>query len=582
MSAKEMTLMAKILDKKLYVLAALAGLLQAWSMGLPFHLGASGAMQWVGMLVLCFLVLGSKTGKECARVAFIFQTTALSTTFWWIFISLYVYGHMHGLLAAFAVVALASALAVYWWFFSWVFYRLCMAALPSQGALLSPMRKMGHTALVSMGFGAAWLLSELCRGQWFTGFPWGSSGYAHNDTWLSIFAPWVGVYGMGAISAAMAMWVAKTCVDLRRPWVQEPAHDGVEAVESQNLQSSFSSLSGSLRWRTWAWIALPLLSLVPWNSLRGQDQDAGMLLHSDGYSKPLSVELLQGNVPQQTKFRDDRVSAAQWYYDQIMLSDAQLVVTPETAFAMTIHELPSTFLDSFRQHLQAEQQAVLLGMPTKDGLDYANSALAMVGQREHVYRYDKSHLVPFGEFIPPLFQWFTNQMQMPLGFFKSGPSIQSSLRFLNQSIAPNICYEDLFGEELALQFKNADRSPSILVNMSNIAWFGDTVILDQHLEISRMRTLELRRPMIRSTNSGVSAIIDHTGRVNVMAHVFSREKIKAWVHGRFDEPTFFAWWASRYGLLPLWALALAVLGFIGLKRSFELNLNRSESKKLGN
>jgi len=70
--------------------------------------------------------------------------------------------------------------------------------------------------------------------------------------------------------------------------------------------------------------------------------------------------------------------------------------------------------------------------------------------------------------------------------------------------------------------------------------------------------------------------------VNVMAHVFSREKIKAWVHGRFDEPTFFAWWASRYGLLPLWALALAVLGFIGLKRSFELNLNRSESKKLGN
>ena len=580
MSAKDMTLRAKIPEKKMYVLAALAGLLQAWSMGLPFHMGASGALQWVGMLVLSFLVLGSKTSKACGRLAFIFQTTALSTTFWWIFISLYVYGQMHALLAAFAVVALASALAVYWWFFSWVFYRLCMAPVPSQSALPSPVQKMGHTALMSMGFGAAWLLSELCRGQWFTGFPWGSSGYAHNDTWLSIFAPWVGVYGMGAISAAMAMWVAKSCVDLLKPWVQNTPHEGAADVELQATQSSSSF--HPLRWRICAWIALPLLSLVPWTFLRGQDQNAAMQLHSDGYSKPLSVELLQGNVPQQTKFRDDRVSAAQWYYDQIMVSDAQLVVTPETAFAMTIHELPSTFLDSFRQHLQAEQQAVLLGMPSKDGLDYANSALAMVGQREHVYRYDKSHLVPFGEFIPPLFQWFTNQMQMPLGFFKSGPSIQSSLMFLNQSIAPNICYEDLFGEELALQFQQTAQAPSILVNMSNIAWFGDTVILDQHLEISRMRTLELRRPMIRATNSGVSAIIDHTGRVKVMAHVFSREKIKAWVQGRFDEPTFFAWWASRYGLLPLWGVALAVLGWIGFKRTFELNRNRPDSEKLGN
>ena len=504
------------------------------------------------MLILAWLTLSCQSGKENAYVAFAFQSTALAVTFWWIFISLYVYGEMNGLLAALAVVLLAGALAFYWTVFSWVFFKLSLEAKGPVSAPHPRSRRAFERCRVALLFGLCWLLSELCRGQWFTGFPWGASGYAHNDTWMGLIAPFVGVYGIGALSAMLSMWAAQLCWD---QWQLRGRHlFNFKDKRDWTVLITLGVLLFSLS--IWPLLQTPLLSSLNAPDSRNQEAD----------SRPLRVELLQGNVPQQTKFRNDRFSAAQWYYDQIVSSSAQLVVTPETAFAMTIEELPKTFTSSIKNHFIAEEQAVLLGLPSKDAGQYANSAIGIVGERAQEYRYDKVHLVPFGEFIPPFFKWFTDQMQMPLGFFKRGEADQGSLQFLKQKIAPNICYEDLFGEELAIRFLNPDEAPSILVNMSNIAWFGDTVILDQHLEISRMRTLELRRPMIRATNSGVSAVIDHKGHVLIQAQAFRQEKVSAWVQGRFDAPSPYAWWASRYGLLPLWGLGLGVLGWAWVQK----------------
>lgn len=546
--------------------AALGGLCQAGSMGLPFHGGAHGALQWLAMLILAHLTLSSRTSRACVRGAFVFQSVALAMTFWWIFISLHVYGEMNALLAAFGVFALACALALYWSGFAWLFYQWgvlpCVGEhlsepLPKDTTLKKPMSSSGgalqifrQRAFLSSLFAASWLLSELCRAQWFTGFPWGSSGYAHNDTWMALGAPYLGVYGIGAFSAFLGMWVAHVL------WLKTRAHtdSGTSALREIFKHSPLV-----------AWVVLPLLSLVVW-PLVVHKAHVEPIGSQGGAGQALSVELLQGNVPQQTKFRNDRFTAAQWYYDQMVSSKAELVVTPETAFAMTLDELPRNFLEAIQNRLVPKAQAVLFGIPSKDGQAYANSALGLVGASSEVYRYDKVHLVPFGEFIPPFFRWFTDQMQMPLGFFNPGPVGQRSLKFLGQRIAPNICYEDLFGEELAVQFLDKDEAPSILVNLSNIAWFGDTVILDQHLEISRMRTLELRRPMIRATNSGATAVIDHLGQVRVLAPAFQRQKVSASVEGRFEEPTFFAWWAARWGLLPLWGLGLWVLGVGGLGR----------------
>jgi apolipoprotein N-acyltransferase len=122
--------------------------------------------------------------------------------------------------------------------------------------------------------------------------------------------------------------------------------------------------------------------------------------------------------------------------------------------------------------------------------------------QQQVWRYDKHHLVPFGEFIPPLFKWFTRMMNIPLGDFNRGAVGQDSFDWKGQRLAANICYEDLFGEELGVRFVDPALAPTIFVNVSNIGWFGDTVAIDQHLQISRMRALEFERPMVRATNTG--------------------------------------------------------------------------------
>jgi apolipoprotein N-acyltransferase len=171
--------------------------------------------------------------------------------------------------------------------------------------------------------------------------------------------------------------------------------------------------------------------------------------------------------------------------------------------------------------------------------------------------YDKHHLVPFGEFVPFGFRWFTRLMNIPLGDFNRGPLAAPSFAVRSERVAPNICYEDLFGEELAARFADAASAPTMFANISNIGWFGDTIAIDQHLNISRMRTLEFQRPMLRATNTGATAIIDHRGQVVADLPPFTRGVLEAQVQGQTGI-TPYAWWASR---APLWPyLVLGALG----------------------
>jgi apolipoprotein N-acyltransferase len=189
---------------------------------------------------------------------------------------------------------------------------------------------------------------------------------------------------------------------------------------------------------------------------------------------------------------------------------------------------------------------------------YTNSVLAFAPGQTPVWQYDKHHLVPFGEFIPPLFKWFTRMMNIPLGDFNRGAVGQASFEWKGQRLAPNICYEDLFGEELGARFVDATQAPTIFVNASNIGWFGDSVAIDQHLQISRMRALEFERPMIRATNTGATVIIDHAGHVTHSLPRLTRGVLVGAVQGRTGI-TPFAWWVARFGLWPLWILALAIV-----------------------
>jgi apolipoprotein N-acyltransferase len=251
-------------------------------------------------------------------------------------------------------------------------------------------------------------------------------------------------------------------------------------------------------------------------------------------------------------------TALRWYGEQLQTASAALVVTPETAIPLLPFQLPPGYLDAIAARYSSGAQAAIVGMPLGGGNDYSNSVLGFAPGLAQPYRYDKHHLVPFGEFVPSAFRWFVDMMHIPLGDFRSGGLAQSPLVWQGQRIAPNICYEDLFGDEIGANFRDGANAPTVLLNVSNIAWFGDTVAIDQHLAISRMRALEFERPMVRATNTGATAVIDHRGRVTSLQPRLTRGVLVAEVEGRTGL-TPYAWWVSRLGLWPLWGAALLVV-----------------------
>ena len=288
----------------------------------------------------------------------------------------------------------------------------------------------------------------------------------------------------------------------------------------------------------------------------------------------LQVHLMQGNIAQSEKFQPSTgiAQALRWYQQALLNVNSGLAIAPETALPLLPMHLPPGYWDSLRQHFASGTAAALIGVPWKASNaggepSYSNAAIGwMPGQTED-YRYEKDHLVPFGEFVPPMFRWFTQLMNMPLGDFKAGGVNQATFDWQGQRIAPNICYEDLFGEELAVRFIDPRRSPTVMVNISNIAWFGDSIAIDQHLNIARLRSLEFQRPMVRATNTGMTAVINHQGQVTAQLPRHSAGVLVASVEGRADTPTWFAQWASRWHLWPLVALCALILLWAWILRS---------------
>jgi apolipoprotein N-acyltransferase len=291
------------------------------------------------------------------------------------------------------------------------------------------------------------------------------------------------------------------------------------------------------------------------------------------------IALLQGNIPQGEKF--DNTSGVKasldWYQQRLALNSATLVITPETALPVLPRQLPEGYWEAIQKRYATGEQAALIGIPLGDfDKGYTNSVLGVKPGQAQPYQYDKHHLVPFGEFIPPLFKWFTQMMNIPLGDFNRGAVGQPSFEWAGQRWASNVCYEDLFGDELARRFVDEKTAPTVMVNVSNIAWFGNTVAIDQHLQISRMRALELGRPMVRATNTGATAIINHRGEVTHSLPRHTRGILMGEVEGR-QGLTPYAWWAGRFGLWPLWIFGIAII--LVAFRAISMRANRLKQLK---
>jgi apolipoprotein N-acyltransferase len=456
---------------------------------------------------------GKRAWQLAALYGWVFATIWLLGSFGWVYVAMHTYGGLHAGLAGMAALALAGFLALYYA----IACSLYVALRPS-----SPAWRPAFFAL-------CWLSAELARASWLTGFGWGATAYAHVDGPLAAYAPWLGVNGMTVLAA----WLAFCIGTLGRQLM-------------------------SRRWRSVAVFGGVVLTL---GLLPVFYQTLGSAMTAS--SGRLQMTLLQGNIAQGEKFEASTgvPQALQWYAEQLQVSGGSLVVAPETAIPLLPQQLPTGYWQALEERFASGQQAALIGIPWGNFQQgYTNSVVGLKPGLTQPWRYDKHHLVPFGEFIPSLFKWFTELMNIPLGDFSRGGLGQAPFEWQGQRISPNICVEDLYGEELAQNFISAAKTPTILVNVSNLAWFGGSLAMDQHLQIARLRALEFQRPFALATNTGLTAIVDFNGRVTHILERDTRGVLQADVEGRTGV-TPYAWWLARQGLWPWWALVLGGLAW---------------------
>jgi apolipoprotein N-acyltransferase len=420
-------------------------------------------------LFLFFLAHPEWNKKQVFLLGFSYSFGMMLGGVSWLLIAMTRYGGMAWPLAMMALALLAGYMSLF------AAFTLLLARSLRQRWGLS------NTHMLLAVLPALWALFEYLRAYLMTGFPWLTLAYAHVASPLAGLAPILGVYGVSGVVALLAGALGLL--------VSSPLRQTQLVAAALVVGVLVSSLG---------------LKQIAW---------------TEAYGQPISVRLAQGNIDQGKKFDSEFIdSTLSLYHGLVTQQAADLIAVPETALPILTSQLPQDLLPSLRAYAQSSGSHLFIGVAVDDGDNrYSNSVLGYSPKASPVYRYDKHHLVPFGEFVPFGFRWFVNMMKIPLGEFASPGVLQPNMQVKDQRVMPNICYEDLFGDEIALQLRAQARTPegaaSILLNVSNLAWYGDSIAIPQHLQISQMRSLETGRPMLRSTNTGATAIINPRGEV---------------------------------------------------------------------
>jgi apolipoprotein N-acyltransferase len=416
----------------------------------------------------------------------------------WIYVSLSVYGGMSMWLAGLATLLFCSVLAL---------FPALVGALQARW-FVSPALKL------LLGLPLLWGVSEWVRGWVLTGFPWLSLGYSQVPASpLAGYAPVLGVYGVSFVMALIAALLAWSLLSRR--------HAGP---------------------RVWAITAILALG-VGGQALRG-------VVWTTPVGTPTSVALLQGNIAQEMKWQPDKTRATLDSYARMAAAaSAQLIVLPETALPLFESELPAAYRARLTAIGQKNGGDILAGLPT-GSLDraYYNSVISL--GRAASQRYHKIHLVPFGEYIPVKsgWGWVITVLHIPLSDFARGAIDQRPLAIGGQQVAVDICYEDAFGEEIIRQLPAA----TVLVNVSNLAWFGDSFAPWQHAQMSQMRALETGRMMLRATNTGLTAIVNRQGYLLASLPPFTSGSLGGSIQGYAGSTPYVRW--GNAPVLALWGL----------------------------
>lgn len=462
-------------------------------------------------LLQSFLVSSPRTA---AVHGFWFGAGLFLTGTYWLYISVHVFGQAPLILAIFLMLALVVIMGIYYAAAGWLTARLCEG------------REMRLLVVAP----AVWVSIEWIRGWFLSGFPWMSLGYGQIDSPLIGFAPLIGVYGV-----SLAVMLSATALLLA------------------------TTLRPQLR------LAFAAVALLPWA--------AGFFLQdiqwTEAAGPAVKTTIVQGGVSQDRKWLPEQFQPTLDMYRRSLLShpDSQLVVWPEVAIPSYV-DLVEPYIEILQADIGGRDQTLLFGILERnfDQRRAYNSVVLLDGVGRQIYR--KRHLVPFGEYfpVPDFVRNWMRLMSLPNSDISSGDNVQPLLKTQDgHSLSVAICYEDAYGAEQLYALPET----SILINVSNDAWFGDSIAPHQHLEIARMRAVEVGRPVVRATNTGISTFIGANGDLRNTVPQFSAETVTEEVVPRQGLTPY-----ARSGNTPLIALVLVIVAWCAWL-SYSAGRNRS-------
>lgn len=456
-------------------------------------------------LAALFWLWQQANGKRVAAwLGFFFGFGLFSAGIGWLYVAQHDYGDMPLLLALSTTALFAAFLAL---FPALIGYAQAKLRAPSWARLILIMP-------------ALWVLLEWIRGLLFTGFPWLTLAYSQvSASPLVGYAPIFGVYGV-----SLAVTISAGLLALL--WQMRWNAQGKAALAALLL----------------LWGGAAALRAVSWTQPEGE---------------PFKVALLQGNIPQDLKFHEEKlIDTLEIYRRLVLQTDARLIILPETALPLLRHDLPENYMAILRKHARQNGGDILIGTFESDSELHYNSVFTLGTANSQNYR--KNHLVPFGEFIPlrPALGWIINEvLHIPMSDLARGGERQQVLRIAGQRVAVQICYEDVFGEEVIRYLPEA----SLLVNVSNDAWYGKSHAAMQHNQIAQMRALETGRMMLRATNTGVTSIIRRDGSMQQMLPQHEEGVLTGQAQGYTGSTPYVRWGNAAVLIILLIMLVLAKL-----------------------
>ncbi|UOA09577.1 apolipoprotein N-acyltransferase [Methylobacter sp. S3L5C] len=469
-------------------------------------------------LGLLFTSWQNVTPKRALLRGYLFGLGSFGLGVSWVYISIHDFGGADSLSAGLLTCLFCS----FWALFPALAGYLSVKILPVNKGLVS---------VIVMP--VIWLLVEYLRGCLvLNGFPWLQIAYSQLATPLAGYIPIVGVYGTGFLTALTAAAL-------------------VAMLQSKKHRLLLTAVLAAL------WITGSVLQTIKW---------------TDAIGEPIRVSLIQGNITQDKKWRpENKLGTLQYYKTMTEVHwDSDVIVWPETSIPAYLSEVNEWFLLPLSKAARQHHTDLIVSLPAHgDSTAEKYNAVMTLGKETGMYR--KKHLLPFGEYLPwqPVSGFILNSLGIKLGNFTPGSIDQPLLKAGGYAFITSICYEDAFGDAGLINLAAA----AYLVNVTNDGWFGDSIEPHQHLQIARMRAMETGRFMLRSTNTGVTAIIAPNGKIISQAPVFKEAVLTDWItpmHGM----TPYARLGDQPVIIALIILLFCLIVYLRLLSNKPLSTNR--------